>query len=145
MNYYHLDSPFHKKIKQSQTQIYEHPDWQGPYLGPRPTGHIKDWSEEKLRAGEGIVPLQAGTNKFATQKGLRIGRARDIMLVFISDACRGCNAHITCGHKTNIDQLHLRNSNLIRFANTCVEDKEGLGEWHEPENKENGEDQEAQE
>lgn len=61
------------------TQIYEHPEWQGPYLGPRPTGQIKDWSEEKLRASEGIVPLQAGTNKFATQKGLRIGRARDIM------------------------------------------------------------------
>lgn len=30
---------------------------------------------------------------------------------------------------------------LDRFANTCVEDKEGLGEWHEPENKENGEEQ----
>jgi len=59
--------------------IYDHSEWQGPYLGPRPTGQIKDWPEEKLRAGEGIVPLQAGTNKFATQKGLRIGRARDIM------------------------------------------------------------------
>lgn len=85
-------------------QIYDHPEWQGPYLGPRPTGHLIDWTEEKLRASEGIVRLQAGTNKFATQKGLRIGTGRDIM-----------------------------------FANTCVEDKEGLGEWHEPENKENGE------
>ena len=36
-------------------------------------------------------------------------------------------------------------SHKIRFANTCVEDKEGLAEWHEPENKENGEEQEAQE
>lgn len=88
--------------------IYDHPEWEGPYLGPRPSGHLINWSEEKLRAGEGIVRLQAGTNKFATQKGLRIGTGRDIM-----------------------------------FANTCVEDKEGLGEWHEPENKENGE--EAQE
>lgn len=88
--------------------IYEHPEWEGPYLGPKPTGSIRQWPEEKLRAGEGIVPLQAGTNKFATQKGLRIGRARD-----------------------------------INFATTCVEDKEGLGEWHEPENKENGD--EAQE
>lgn len=59
--------------------IYSHSEWQGPYLGPKPTGHLIDWTEEKLRAGEGIVPLQAGTNKFASQKGIRIGRARDIM------------------------------------------------------------------
>lgn len=31
-----------------------------------------------------------------------------------------------------------------RFANTCVEDKDGLGEWHEPENKENGEEGETE-
>lgn len=48
-------------------------------MGPRPTGQIKDWTEEKLRAGEGIVRLQAGTNKFASQKGIRIGTGRDIM------------------------------------------------------------------
>lgn len=59
--------------------MYSHPEWTGPYLGPKPTGHIIQWDETKLRAGEGIVPLQAGTNKFASQKGIRIGRARDIM------------------------------------------------------------------
>lgn len=52
--------------------------WEGASLGPKPTGEIKDWPETVLRASEAIIPAQYGTNKFATQKGVRIGGNRDI-------------------------------------------------------------------
>ncbi|XP_053200822.1 myophilin-like isoform X1 [Panonychus citri] len=52
--------------------------WEGASLGPKPTGEIKDWPEQVLRASEAIIPAQYGTNKFANQKGVRIGGARDI-------------------------------------------------------------------
>jgi len=44
---------------------------------------------------------------------------------------------------TNKQIASIQNQTNNRFANTCVEDKEGLGEWHEPENKENGEEEQA--
>lgn len=53
--------------------------WEGPALGPKPTGAIKDWPENILRASEAIIPLQYGTNKFASQKGMRIGGERDVV------------------------------------------------------------------
>lgn len=54
--------------------------WEGPTLGPKPTGEIKNWPENILRASEAIIPLQYGTNKFASQKGMRIGGQRDVNL-----------------------------------------------------------------
>ena len=39
----------------------------GPMPGPKP-GSGKRWSLQQLRAGEAIVPVQSGTNKFASQK-----------------------------------------------------------------------------
>lgn len=48
-------------------------------MGPKPTGANKDWPESILRASEAIIPLQYGTNKFASQKGMRIGGARDVL------------------------------------------------------------------
>lgn len=53
--------------------------WEGPTLGPKPTGTKKDWPENVLRASEAIVPPQYGTNKFASQKGIRFGAQRDII------------------------------------------------------------------
>lgn len=53
--------------------------WEGPTLGPKPTGERKEWSEQILRASEAIVPPQYGTNKFASQKGIRFGAQRDII------------------------------------------------------------------
>ncbi|XP_074600507.1 myophilin-like isoform X1 [Brevipalpus obovatus] len=53
--------------------------WDGATLGPKPTGHIREWTEQQLRASEAMIPLQHGTNKFATQKGVRIGANRDIL------------------------------------------------------------------
>ncbi|KAL0273224.1 UNVERIFIED_CONTAM: hypothetical protein PYX00_005956 [Menopon gallinae] len=60
---------------------YKHPEWKGPYLGPKPADENKrEFTEEQLRAGEGIIGLQAGQNKGATQSGQNIGAGRKILL-----------------------------------------------------------------
>lgn len=59
---------------------YKHPEWRGPYLGPRPSEeNRRDFSEEQLRAGEAIIGLQAGTNKGANQSGQNFGASRKII------------------------------------------------------------------
>lgn len=55
--------------------------WEGPTLGPKPTGQRKDWPEQVLRASEAIIPSQYGTNKYSSQKGVRFGAQRDIISV----------------------------------------------------------------
>ncbi|EEB14245.1 Muscle-specific protein, putative [Pediculus humanus corporis] len=60
---------------------YKHPEWRGPFLGPRPSEENKrDFSEEQLRAGEAIIGLQAGTNRGANQSGQNFGATRKILL-----------------------------------------------------------------
>ncbi|KAL0280629.1 UNVERIFIED_CONTAM: hypothetical protein PYX00_001861 [Menopon gallinae] len=60
---------------------YKHPEWRGPFLGPRPSEeNRRDFTEEQLRAGEAIIGLQAGTNKGATQSGQSFGATRKILL-----------------------------------------------------------------
>lgn len=50
----------------------------GPLKGPAP-GSGKRWSLQQLRAGEAIVPIQSGTNKFSSQKGSTgFGTPRDV-------------------------------------------------------------------
>lgn len=62
-------------------QAYKHPEWRGPSLGPRPSEENKrEWTETQLRAGEGVIGLQAGTNKGATQAGQNFGATRKILL-----------------------------------------------------------------
>ncbi|XP_050540957.1 muscle-specific protein 20-like [Daktulosphaira vitifoliae] len=60
---------------------YKHFEWKGPFLGPRPSEENKrDWTDDQLRAGEGIIGLQAGQNKGATQAGQNFGATRKILL-----------------------------------------------------------------
>jgi hypothetical protein len=60
---------------------YKHAEWRGPWLGPRPSEeNRRDWTEEQLRAGEGMIGLQAGSNKGATQAGQSFGATRKILL-----------------------------------------------------------------
>lgn len=59
-------------------KCFDH-EWEGPSLGPKPTGEIKEWSEAILRASEAIVPSQYGSNKFASAAGIRFGAQRDII------------------------------------------------------------------
>ncbi|GJQ83215.1 hypothetical protein Trydic_g18239 [Trypoxylus dichotomus] len=60
---------------------YKHPEWKGPWLGPRPSEeHKREFTEQQLRAGEAIIGLQAGTNKGASQAGQNFGASRKIIL-----------------------------------------------------------------
>ncbi|XP_049529217.1 muscle-specific protein 20 isoform X3 [Dermacentor silvarum] len=56
---------------------YLHPEYQGPCLGPKPAEENKrHFSEQQLRAGEGIINLQYGTNKGANASGINFGNTR---------------------------------------------------------------------
>ena len=60
---------------------YKHPEFKGPYLGPKPADENKrEFTEEQLAAGQTIIGLQAGQNKGATQAGQNIGASRKILL-----------------------------------------------------------------
>jgi hypothetical protein len=60
---------------------YKHPEWQGPWLGPKPADENKrEFSEDVLAAGKTVIGLQAGTNKGATQAGQNIGAGRKIII-----------------------------------------------------------------
>lgn len=62
-------------------ETYRHPEWVGPYLGPKPSDENKrEFSDEVLKAGQTVIGLQAGTNKGATQAGQNIGAGRKIIL-----------------------------------------------------------------
>ncbi|XP_033211860.1 muscle-specific protein 20-like [Belonocnema kinseyi] len=62
-------------------QTYRHPEWKGPYLGPKPSEECKrDFTEEQLKAGQTVIGLQAGSNKGATQAGSNMGASRKILL-----------------------------------------------------------------
>jgi len=54
--------------------------YSGPALGPAESQENKrEFSEEQLRAGEGIIGLQAGSNKGASQAGQNFGKTRAII------------------------------------------------------------------
>ena len=55
---------------QAQANGYE-----GPVLGPKEsTKNVREFTDEQLRASEGIISAQAGTNKVASQKGMAFGK-----------------------------------------------------------------------
>lgn len=63
------------------SQTYRHPEWRGPFLGPRPAEeNRREFSEEQMRASESIIGLQAGTNRGASQSGQSFGATRKIIL-----------------------------------------------------------------
>jgi len=48
--------------------------FQGMTIGPKPTEkNVREFSDEQLKAGQGIIGLQAGSNKGASQKGFGAG------------------------------------------------------------------------
>merc|ERR1712034_44732 len=61
--------------RKAQTCGYE-----GPSLGPsESTENKREFSDEQLRAGDGIIGLQAGTNQCASQAGQNFGKTRSIV------------------------------------------------------------------
>ncbi|XP_029647270.1 protein unc-87-like [Octopus sinensis] len=54
-------------------------NFNGPQCGPKPhESRELNFDPEVMRAGEGIIGLQAGSNKFATQKGMVMGGVRHV-------------------------------------------------------------------
>ena len=54
--------------------------YDGPCLGPtEATENKREFTEQQLRASEGIIGLQAGSNQGATQSGLNFGKTRAII------------------------------------------------------------------
>ena len=52
----------------------------GPTLGPaEATENKREFTEEQLQAGKGIIGLQMGSNKGATQSGQSFGKSRSIL------------------------------------------------------------------
>lgn len=50
-----------------------------PALGPKEAqANPRDFTEEQLKAGEGVIGLQMGSNKGASQSGEHYGRPRQI-------------------------------------------------------------------
>nr|BBL87042.1 calponin splicing isoform 1 [Pinctada fucata] len=61
----------------------------GLICGAKPVEkHVVHFTEEQKRAGQGIIGLQAGTNKCASQKGMKIGGARHIADIKADDMNR---------------------------------------------------------
>ena len=54
--------------------------FEGPTLGPKETvPNRKEWTEDQLRAARhGVIILQSGSNKGATQKGMIFGLGRQV-------------------------------------------------------------------
>ena len=54
--------------------------YDGPVLGPKESSeHLRGFSKEQLRAGGGVIGLQAGSNKGASQVGQNFGKTLAIM------------------------------------------------------------------
>lgn len=64
-------------------------NFDGPTCGPKPTYENKrEFTEEQLRASEGIIGLQAGTNKLASQSGMSHGGPRHITDIKVDAASK---------------------------------------------------------
>ncbi len=60
---------------------YKHPEFKGPWLGPRPSEENKrEFSDDVTAAGKTVIGLQAGQNKGASQAGSNLGAARRIII-----------------------------------------------------------------
>ncbi|KAL5019693.1 hypothetical protein ScPMuIL_002585 [Solemya velum] len=78
-------------------------DFQGSKIGPRPTeSQHRDFSLEQLRQGHTQLTLQAGTNRFASQKGMTaIGAVRHISDIRADDLNQDSQGILTLQGGTN--------------------------------------------
>jgi hypothetical protein len=63
--------------------------YSGPALGPREAQrNTRDFTEEQMKAGQGVIGLQMGTNKMASQKGMSFGGQRHIADIQVDEASK---------------------------------------------------------
>ena len=98
----------------------------GPTIGPKYLeGHAVSFDEEVLRAGESIIGLQAGSNKFASQKGMVMGGVRhinDIKCDEISDAGKS-TINLQYGYNAGATQSGMnfgKNRSVVDIWNACT-------------------------
>ena len=61
----------------------------GPVLGPKEaTKNVRNFTDEQMKAGEGVIGLQMGTNKVASQAGMSFGRSRHIADIKCDDVSK---------------------------------------------------------
>ena len=61
----------------------------GPHLGPKEaTKNVRHFTDEQMKAGEGVIGLQMGTNKVASQAGMSFGRSRHIADIKCDDVSK---------------------------------------------------------
>ena len=61
-------------------KVESHPSYTGQRIWPRKSeANPRNFSAEKLRAGEAVISLQYGTNKGASQSGMNFGKKRMIL------------------------------------------------------------------
>lgn len=71
-------------------------------IGPKFTqANNRNFSKEVLRQGHGIVGCQAGSNKYATQKGMRIGSVRHCADIRADDLNKESNKELSLVAGTN--------------------------------------------
>lgn len=63
--------------------------FQGPTLGPREAQqNVREFTDEQMRAGDGVIGLQAGTNQLASQSGMSFGGQRFINDIKVGEVSR---------------------------------------------------------
>jgi len=89
-------------ILQVGTEAQRH-GFNGATAGAKPTEkHKVEFSYEQLKQAHGVIGLQSGTNKFASQKGMRsIGAVRHIADIRADDATQDSQSIITLQAGTN--------------------------------------------
>lgn len=89
-------------ISQLGSEAQRH-GFNGPVIGAKPIEQNKrKFTKEQLRGGHGVVGLQAGTNKFASQKGYGLGKVRHCADIRADDMNKEAQTLITLQAGTNL-------------------------------------------
>ncbi|KAH9597008.1 Calponin-3 [Schistosoma haematobium] len=84
-----MKRPFKANTMTAPFKQCQRNNFNGPVCGPKPTYENKrEFTEEQLRASEGIIGLQAGTNKCASQAGMSHGGPRHITDIKVDAASK---------------------------------------------------------
>ncbi|XP_012942981.1 myophilin [Aplysia californica] len=116
-------------ILQLGTEAQRH-GFQGDTCGPKPSEkHIVEFTEEQLRAGQGIIGLQAGTNKLASQAGMKMGASRHIADIRADDMSKEgqCVIGLQAGSNKGASQSGMSMGAVRHIADIRADDasKEG--------------------
>jgi len=83
-NMWQVVNTLHSLGRRAQLNGYD-----GPTLGPKESArNARNFSEDVMKAGQGLIGLQMGTNKCASQKGMSFGATRHIADIKLEEGSR---------------------------------------------------------